>query len=301
MRCLGLAALLAACLAACAGDEEGSTRASKPPLRIAEPGALAADHAGALYVADRALHRVIRIDLASGSRSVAVTGIRDIVALAFDDMDRLYVGAGERIYRLDGPGKTLMAGTGERGHGGDLGPATEASLAGLSGFELDHDETIYIAEYDNTVRFIHPDGIIETLAGTGRAGYAGDGGPARQALVAHPHDVAVRRNGVVIADSHNGVLRFASHAGWIETLARGFEAPVVVEGGQGEALYVADAGKNAIFRLAPGKWRPELVGEALVPFGLAFGADGNVYVSELEGERRVLRIAPDGTTSVLSP
>jgi serine/threonine protein kinase, bacterial len=244
---------------------------------------------------------VIRIDLDSGDRSVAVTGIRDIVGLAFDDMGRLYVGAGERIYRVDGASKTVIAGTGERGHEGDLGPATEASLAGAGGFEIDHDETIYIAEYDNTVRFIHPDGVIETLAGTGEEGYTGDGGPARQALVAHPHDVAVRKNGVVVADSHNRVLRFIAHAGWMRTLARGFEAPVVVEGGPGDALYVADAGQNAIFRLAPGKWRPRLVGEATVPFGLAVDSDENVYVSELDGERRVLRIAADGTTTVLSP
>ena len=292
---------MATCLAACGGDEEGSTKATREPLRIAEPGALALDSAGSLYVADRALHRVIRIDLDSGERSVAVRGIRDIVGLAFDDTGRLHVCAGERIYRVEGTRKTVVAGTGERGHNGDLGPATEASLAGAGGFEIDHDETIYIAEYDNTVRFIHPDGVIETLAGTGEEGYAGDGGPARQALVAHPHDVAVRRNGVVVADSHNRVLRFIAHAGWIRTLARGFEAPVVVEGGPRDALYVADAGQNAIFRLAPGKWRPKLVGEATVPFGLAVDGDATMYVSELDGARRVLRIAADGATTVLSP
>jgi sugar lactone lactonase YvrE len=288
-------------MAACSGDDEGLTGATNEPLRIAEPGALAVGSAGDLYVADRALHRVIRIDLDSGKRSVAATGIRDIVALAFDDMGRLYVGAGERIYRVDGASKTVIAGTGERGHEGDLGPATEASLAGAGGFEIDHDETIYIAEYDNTVRFIHPDGVIETLVGTGEAGYAGDGGPARQALVAHPHDVAIRRDGVVIADSHNGVLRFAAHSGFITTLADGFVAPIAVAGGPGDALYVADGEQGTIFRLAPGRRKPKPVGEATVPIGLAIDHDGNVYVSELGGERRVLRIAPDGTESVLSP
>ena len=292
---------MATCLAACGGGEEGSTEATREPLRIVEPGALALDSAGSLYVADRALHRVIRIDLDSRERSVAVTGIRDIVGLAFDDTGRLHVCAGERIYRVERTRKTVVAGTGARGHAGDLGPATEASLAGAGGFEIDHDETIYIAEYDNTVRFIHPDGVIETLAGTGKEGYAGDGGPARQALAAHPHDVAVRRNGVVVADSHNRVLRFIAHAGWIRTLARGFDAPVVVEGGPGDSLYVADAGKNAIFRLAPGQRRPKLVGEATVPFGLAVDGDATMYVSELDGARRVLRIAADGATTVLSP
>jgi serine/threonine protein kinase, bacterial len=195
----------------------------------------------------------------------------------------------------------VVAGTGERGHDGDLGPATKASLAGAVGFEVDHDETIVIAEYDNTVRFIHPNGIIETLAGTGEEGYAGDGGPARQALVAHPHDVSIRRNGVVVADSHNGVLRFIADSGWMGTLARGFVSPIAVEGGPGNALYVADGGRDSIYRLAPGARRPRRVGGASGPIALAVGADGNVYVSELSGAKRVLRIAPDGRTSVVVP
>jgi sugar lactone lactonase YvrE len=290
-----------ALLAGCSGGERSSTLADAKQLRIEEPGALALDSAGGLYVADRARHRVVRIDLASGQRRVAVTGVPDIVALAFDDMGRLYVNGGERIYRVEGANKTLIAGTGERGHDGDLGPATDAQLAGPVGFEVDHDETIVIAEYDNTVRFIHPDGIIETLAGSGKAGYAGDGGPARQALVAHPHDISIRRNGVVVADSHNRVLRFIADSGSIRTLSRGFEAPLVVEGGPGNSLYVADGGRDAIVRLGPGERRPVVVGAAAGPIGLAVDADSNVYVSELKGERRLLRISPDGATTVLSP
>jgi hypothetical protein len=74
-------------LVGCGGKGEGSTGASRAPLRIAAPGALALDAAGRLYVADRMLHRVVRIDLASGSRRVVVRGIRDIVALALTTRD----------------------------------------------------------------------------------------------------------------------------------------------------------------------------------------------------------------------
>ena len=57
------------------------------PVRIVEPGALAYDYArDDLLVADRKLNRVVRIDLRSGKRRVAVTGLRDIVGLAYDDM-----------------------------------------------------------------------------------------------------------------------------------------------------------------------------------------------------------------------
>jgi sugar lactone lactonase YvrE len=297
---LAAAAFLTVALAACGGEKTASTRGDVTPLRIAEPGALALDPSGGLLVADRGLHRVVRIDLASGSRRLAVTGIRDIVAVAFDDMGRLYMCAGERIYRVDGARKTVIAGTGERGHAGDLGPATEASLAGAGGFEVDHDGTIVIAEYDNTIRFIHPNGIIETLAGTGKEGYAGDGGPARQALVAHPHDISIRRHGVVVADSHNGVLRFIADSGSIKTLARGFVAPIAVEGGPGNVLYVADGREGTIFRLPPGGGERERVGSASAPIGLAVDGEGNVYVSELDGERRVLRISPGGQVRTLA-
>ena len=187
------------------------------PVRIVEPGALAYDYArDDLLVADRKLNRVVRIDLRSGKRRVAVTGLRDIVGLAYDDRSRLYVAASERIYRVSGGRKTLVAGTGQRGHSGDGGAATAASFGGIGGFEVDHDESIVVAEYDNWIRLIDPNGIVSTIAGTGEEGYAGDGAPARAALLRHPHDVALRADReVIVADSHNGVLRRIDPAGTI--------------------------------------------------------------------------------------
>jgi hypothetical protein len=269
-------------------------------VRIVEPGALALDQSGGLMVADRRLNRVVRIDLGSGRRRVVVTGLRDIVALAFDDMGRLYVGAGDRIYRVSGSRKILVAGDGRRGHSGDGGPATAASFGGIGGFEVDHDEAIVVAEYDNRIRLISPDGIVSTIAGTGEEGYAGDGGSARAALLRHPHDLALRIDReVVVADSHNGVLRRLTPTGTIETLARGFAAPVAVKGAPGNALYVADGGANAVFRVeADGSGRRR-VGHASGPFNLAVDVGNNVYVSELAGARRLLRISAAGRVRVL--
>ena len=157
----------------------GEAQAS--PVKILQPGALAFDYSrNDLLVADRKLNRVVRIDLRSGKRRVAVTGLRDIVGLAYDDMTRLYVAAGDRIYRVAGGRKTLVAGNGQRGHTGDGGPATAASFGGIGGFEVDHDESIVVSEYDNWIRFIDPNGIVSTIAGTGEEGYAGDGGPREQ-------------------------------------------------------------------------------------------------------------------------
>jgi hypothetical protein len=271
------------------------------PVRIVEPGALAYDYArDDLLVADRKLNRVVRIDLRSGKRRVAVTGLRDIVGLAYDDMTHLYVAAGDRIYRVAGGRRTLVAGNGQRGHTGDGGPATAASFGGIGGFEVDHDESIVVAEYDNWVRFIDPNGIVSTIAGTGEEGYAGDGGPARAALLRHPHDIALRADReVVVADSHNGALRRIDPAGAITTLATGFSAPVAVKGGAGNSLFVADGRQNAVFRVPPDGQSRRRVARASGPFNLTADNRDNVYVSELTGARRVLRITPAGRVRVL--
>jgi hypothetical protein len=271
------------------------------PVRIVEPGALAYDYPrDDLLVADRKLNRVVRIDLRSGKRRVAVTGLRDIVGLAYDDMTRLYVAAGDRIYRVAGGRKTLVAGNGQRGHTGDGGPATAASFGGIGGFEVDHDESIVVAEYDNWIRFIDPNGIVSTIAGSGEEGYAGDGGPARAALLRHPHDLALRADReVIVADSHNGALRRIDPAGTITTLARGLSAPVAVKGGAGNSLFVADGGQNAVFRIAPDGQSRRRVARASGPFNLTVDNRDNVYVSELTGGRRVLRISRAGRVRVL--
>ena len=179
------------------------------PVRVASPGPLALDPSGALVIGDRALKRVVRFDLRTKRRTVLASGFPEaIVGVAYDDLGRLYVSAGDRVYRIEGKRKVVVAGTGVRGHSGDGGPATVASLGGAGGVDVDHDEAIAIAEYDNWIRVVDPVGSISTAAGNGGEGYAGDGGPAREALMGHPHDVLWRRDGVLlIADSHNGVLR----------------------------------------------------------------------------------------------
>jgi hypothetical protein len=265
-----------------------------------EPGALAIDYQGGLAVADRKLNRVVRIDLRTGARRILVAGLREIDAVTYDDQFRLYVGSANRIYRIDGRRKVLLAGTAARAYTGDGGPATAASLDGLGGFEVDHDETIVLSEYGNRIRFIGPDGKISTIAGTGEEGYAGDGGPATKALLRHPHDIATRADReVVIADSHNGVLRRVDPAGVITTLATGFRAPVGLQGGAGNSLFVADAGANAIYKLTPDGSSRRIVGRATAPAYLAVDENDTVYVSELTGARRVLLIPHAGRTRVL--
>ena len=288
----------AAAVVACGGN--AGSAATPKPVRVAEPGPLALAPVGALLVGDRRLNRVVRIDVRTKRRRVVATGLRDIVELSYDDMGRLYVGASSRIYRIERGRKVVVAGTGRREHTGDGGPATAASLSGPVGFEVDHDERIVIAEYDNWIRAVEPDGTIGTIAGTGAEGYAGDGGPAREALVRHPHDIALRRDReVVVADTHNGVLRLVDATGTMRTLVSGLDGPIVVEGGPFDTLYVADARLGSVFRFDAAGGDRTTVASGVSPIGLAVDERRNVYVSEFEG--RVLRISPTGRRTVLVP
>jgi hypothetical protein len=302
MRWAGLL-LAAALVAACAGVGSAAAppkKKPKPPaIRIVEPGPLALTPDGGLLVGDRRLRRVVRVDLRTRARRVVAARLPDVpVGLAFDDTGRLYVSAGERIFRVERGRLVPLAGTGTRGHTGDGGPATSASLAGAGGFEVDHDERIVIAEYDNWIRAVEPDGTIGTIAGTGATGYTGDGGPATAALLAHPHDIALRRDRqVVIADSHNGVLRLVDPSGVIRTLSTGFIAPIVVEGGPGETLFVAD-GRLGIVRVPAQGGPGRRVATARGAFGLAVDSNNTVYFAVLE-TRRVVRVTAAGRRTVL--
>jgi sugar lactone lactonase YvrE len=297
---LAFAVLLVAC--------GGASTAAPPkkqakPLRLGTPGPIALAPDGTLVVGDRELRRVLRINPRTKKRTLVVSGFpSEPVGLGYDDMRRLYVSAGDRVYRIDRGRKVLVAGTGTRGHSGDGGRATTARLSGAGGIDVDHDESIAIAEYDNWIRVVAPDGTIRSVAGNGGTGYAGDGGPATEALLGHPHDVIWRRDGVLlIADSHNGVIRRVDANGRISTFASGFFAPIALEGGPGDTVYVSDARPLSIYRLGPDGGDKTLVATVPgTPVGLAVDANHNVYATELEGRKRVVRIAPGGRTTVLA-
>ena len=104
---------------------------------------------------------------------------------------------------------------------------------------------------------------------------------------------------MIVADSHNGVLRRIDPSGTITTFATGFVAPIAVKGGAGNSLYVADGGQNAVFRLSADGTSRRRVVRANGPINLAVDDKDNVYVSEIAGARRVLRVSPSGRVRVL--
>ena len=143
--------------------------------------------------------------------------------------DALY----HRIRRVTPDGTiTTIAGDGIPSFLGDGGPATAANLQYPTGVAVDHDGNVFIADAANhRIRRIDTTGTITTVAGTGSAGFAGDGGPATEAKLHKPTGVAVTRKGeLFIADEYNHRIRRVGTHGRISTVAGATVFPPIYDG-----------------------------------------------------------------------
>ena len=118
----------------------------------------------------------------------------------------------QRIRRLDLKSHitSTIAGNGQRAYSGDGGSATAAALNMPHEIQFDSANNLYIAERDNHVvrKVDAKTGLISTFAGTGVAGFSGDGGPAARAQLRQPHSIAVDRRGkLLICDIGNHRIR----------------------------------------------------------------------------------------------
>ena len=169
-----------------------------------------------------------------------------------------------RVYKIDRSGIiTTLAGTGEKGFGGDGGPATEALFNSPSSVAVDTNGNVYVADTGNhRIRKIDAAGIITTLAGTGEDGHSGVGGPAIEAQLFLPTAVAVDANGNVFISSAFDVMKVDA-AGIITTLA-----------GNGEIGPSGDGG-------------PAIDAGLYFVGGVAADANGNVYLAERYQVRKI--------------
>jgi streptogramin lyase len=118
---------------------------------------------------------------------------------------------GQRIRRIAADGSiSTVAGTGAKGYSGDGGPATQATFNLPHELRFDAKGDLYVVDMTNhAVRKIEmKTGIISTIAGTGKPGYSGDGGPAVQATLKQPHSIQFGPDGALyICDIGNNVIR----------------------------------------------------------------------------------------------
>ncbi len=137
---------------------------------------------------------------------------------------------------------TTVAGIGKPGYSGDGGPAKAAQLNQPFHCDLDAKGNLYVADAMNhCVRMVDArTGVITTVAGTGKRGYTGDGGPATRATLNEPYAVAVADNGdLYVVDRLNAVVRKVDgRTGTITTAA-----------GSGQKGYSGDGGKAANARM----------------------------------------------------
>jgi hypothetical protein len=106
-------------------------------------------------------------------------------------------------------GTPPVDGAPQSGYAGDGGPATEALLYNPVDVALGDDGTLYFTDvYNHCVRAVDPEGVIRTAAGVcGEPGYAGDDGPADEALLKRPYGLEVADGVMYIADTGNNVFR----------------------------------------------------------------------------------------------
>jgi uncharacterized protein (TIGR03437 family) len=264
---------------------------------------LSLDGKGNLYIADTYNYRLFKV-ASDGTISTVVgngntndsgdggpatsAGLGGPIGVAFDASGNMLVSeAGNRIRKVTPIGTiTTVAGTGVVAYSGDGGPASAAQLYSPWGLAVDARGNLFISDSGNhTVRKIAPDGMITTVAGTGFAGFSGDGGAAARAQLDTPLGIALDGAGnLYVADCHNERVRKISAGGSIATIA-GNGVPGFSPG-TGLAGPTGDGGPAIQARLS-------------CPHGVAVDSAGNVYIGDTE-YNRVRMVGPDGVISTIA-
>lgn len=272
--------------------------------KLDNPIAVALDATGNLYIADRNNHRVrlvnastnVLIDIAgtgvagfSGDGGLASVAQIDFpVGVAVDQQSNLYIADANnsriRKVNLSSGNISTVAGNGSIGFSGDGGLATDAALHRARQVAVDAQGNLYITDLDNQ-RIRKVDAvtkIITTIAGTGVAGFSGDGNLATLAQLHMPRGVQVDASGnIFIADRDNHRIRKIDiTTSNISTIA-----------GTGTAGFSVNLATSA---------------QLNQPGGVAVDNDGNIYIADSHNHRirkilastgEIVTIAGDGTAN----
>jgi sugar lactone lactonase YvrE len=285
------------------GDGGPTTQA-----RLYHPSDVCVDRTGNLYIADRDNHRIRKIDTRGVITTVAGSGPSGLGSLDaggyegdggpatqarlfspfgvyVDGVGNLYIAdlGNHRVRKVDTRGIiTTVAGTDSAGFAGDGGPATQARLLAPRGVYVDKAGNLYIGDQgNNRVRKVTPDGMISTIAGSGKTGFSGDGGPATQASLTNPRGICVDEAGnLYIADSGNQRIRKVTPDGMIATIAG--SDPV----GSGEGNFSGDGG-------------PATLATLRTPTQVRVDGYGNLYIADA-GNLRVRKVDTQGIITTIA-
>jgi len=259
---------------------------------LSNPTAVAVDKAGNLYIADSLEERIrlVRpdgtISTLAGNGTDGLTGDNGPAlqagfgrpsGLALDSAGNLYVADqfNNVVRKISNGAITTVAGNGNGGSSGDNGPATKAALGIVNGVAFDAAGNLYISTIGNQgIRRVDTSGTITTIAGTGKAGFSGDGSTALSAAFSTPGALAVDPSGaVLVVDQDNNRIRRVVPGGVVTTIA-------------GQTLSIGDSGAATLARLTN-------------PGGTAVDAAGNLYIADT-GQNRIRKVTPSGTITTVA-
>ena len=262
--------------------------------QLAVPSAVFVDVDGNITIADTSNDRVRLVESDGTIRTLAGTGDRastgdggpateaalnSPTALFVDGDGNIFVAewTGHRIRKISPSGTiTTAVGVGAHGFQGDGGLSTESNIWSPSAIYVDGQRNLYIAEWgNNRIRKVTAGGTVTTLAGTGIAGFTGEGGPATDARINNPNGIFVDTSGnVYFSDLGNQRVRRITTDGRIETVV-----------GDGTPGFSGDGG-------------PATDASISNPAGLFLDAAGNLYLVD-SGNGRIRRIDPSGTITTV--
>lgn len=257
--------------------------ATDPAVSFGYNWGIAVDVFGNVLITDQDNSRIRQINTSGILNTIAGAGFGDIgfggpataakmgapMGITLDGSGNIYFTDQNKrhVDKIDLDGTiTRIAGdtTSITPYGGDGGPATNALLSRVFGIAVDNTGNVYICDaVNNRIRKINTAGYINTIAGTGTAGFSGDSGPATAAKLNNPTGICISNSGYIyIADYGNHRVRMINPSGTITTVAgtglsgyNGDNIPAVnarlslplnVMLDQYENLYIAEEGNNRV-------------------------------------------------------
>ena len=327
----------------CSPDGDGGPSSA---ASVRSPSGLSIDAAGNLYVAENDRIRKITIDglihtVAGGDQCTANSADGSPATSVCLSPFKVAVGADGSLYITEAIRNLVRKVTSNgvlttilntiSGFAGDGGPATAAKLSGPGAVATDAGGNLYIADIRNgRLRKVTADGVISTIAGNGRYGLAGDGGPADSAETGLLRDVVIdSSDNIYILDGMR--VRKITTDGLINTIAGCFGCPggpnqdgvpatesvlwtypFRIEVDAAGTLYIAEAdrvrkvGADGIITTIFGNGEPALGGDGGPPSlnqplkfaGFALDPQGGFYISGNDG--RIRKVTPDGVISTIA-
>jgi streptogramin lyase len=173
------------------------------------------------------------------------------------------------LIAMAGPRQIVtVAGTGEPGYSGDNGRATKAKLNNPFGIVRGPDQALYICDMSNhVIRRVDTNGIITTVAGTGRKGYSGEGRPALTADLNEPYEIRFDAAGAMyFVEMRNHIVRR------VDAVTRAISTIA----GTGKAGFSGDGGTATNAALNQ-------------PHSIQLDAAGNLYICDI-GNHRIRKV-----------